>query len=50
MEDNTMPEIQRVNLGNAVLTLKALGIDDLLHFDFLDPPPDKTLVRKLFRH
>lgn len=45
-----MPEIQRVNLGNAVLTLKALGIDDLLHFDFLDPPPDKTLVRKLFRH
>ena len=47
LEDNTIPEIQRINLGNAVLTLKALGIDDLVHFDFLDPPPHETLVRKL---
>jgi len=46
LEDNTIPEIQRINLGNAVLTLKALGIDDLVHFDFLDPPPHETLVRK----
>ena len=30
--------------GNAVLTLKALGIDDLMHFDFLDPPPPETLI------
>ena len=48
LEDNTIPEIQRINLGNAVLTLKALGIDDLVHFDFLDPPPHETLVRKLW--
>ncbi|XP_011701702.1 PREDICTED: putative pre-mRNA-splicing factor ATP-dependent RNA helicase DHX16 [Wasmannia auropunctata] len=44
LEDNTVPEIQRINLGNAVLTLKALGIDDLMHFDFLDPPPPETLI------
>ncbi|XP_012538179.1 pre-mRNA-splicing factor ATP-dependent RNA helicase DHX16 [Monomorium pharaonis] len=44
LEDNTIPEIQRINLGNAVLTLKALGIDDLMHFDFLDPPPPETLI------
>lgn len=25
LEDNTVPEIQRINLGNAVLMLKALG-------------------------
>lgn len=31
-------------VGNAVLTLKALGIDDLMHFDFLDPPPPETLI------
>jgi pre-mRNA-splicing factor ATP-dependent RNA helicase DHX16 len=49
LEDNTIPEIQRINLGNAVLTLKALGIHDLVHFDFLDPPPRETLVRKLFQ-
>lgn len=44
MEDNTVPEIQRINLGNAVLMLKALGINDLIHFDFLDPPPHETLA------
>ncbi|XP_037958646.1 probable pre-mRNA-splicing factor ATP-dependent RNA helicase mog-4 [Teleopsis dalmanni] len=44
LEDSTIPEIQRINLGNAVLMLKALGINDLLHFDFLDPPPHETLV------
>ncbi|KAJ8956852.1 hypothetical protein NQ318_014267 [Aromia moschata] len=31
LEDNTVPEIQRINLGNAVLMLKALGINDLLY-------------------
>ncbi|XP_034937491.1 probable pre-mRNA-splicing factor ATP-dependent RNA helicase mog-4 [Chelonus insularis] len=47
LEDNTVPEIQRINLGNAVLTLKALNINDLVHFDFLDPPPHETLVLAL---
>lgn len=47
LEDNTIPEIQRINLGNAVLTLKALGINDLINFDFLDPPPHETLVLAL---
>ncbi|KAK7792080.1 hypothetical protein R5R35_003553 [Gryllus longicercus] len=47
LEENTIPEIQRINLGNAVLTLKALGINDLVHFDFLDPPPHETLVLAL---
>ncbi|XP_004521425.1 putative pre-mRNA-splicing factor ATP-dependent RNA helicase DHX16 [Ceratitis capitata] len=47
LEDNTVPEIQRINLGNAVLMLKALGINDLIHFDFLDPPPHETLVLAL---
>jgi len=31
-------------LGNTVLTLKALGINDLLGFDFMDPPPVQTLI------
>lgn len=44
LEDNSIPEIQRVNLGNVVLMLKSLGINDLLHFDFLDPPAHETLV------
>ena len=47
LEDNTVPEIQRTNLGNVVLLLKSLGINDLLHFDFMDPPPHETLVLAL---
>ena len=44
---NTIPEIQRTNLGNVVLLLKSLGINDLIHFDFMDPPPHETLVLAL---
>ena len=47
LEDNTIPEIQRTNLGNVVLLLKSLGINDLIHFDFMDPPPAETLILAL---
>ena len=47
LEENTVPEIQRTNLGNVVLMLKSLGISDLVHFDFMDPPPAETLLRAL---
>lgn len=41
---NSVPEIQRTNLANVVLQLKAMGINDLIHFDFMDPPPIQVLV------
>lgn len=44
MLPSSIPEIQRTNLANTVLTLKALGINDLLHFDFMDPPPVQTML------
>ncbi|KAJ4775920.1 RNA helicase-like [Rhynchospora pubera] len=47
LEDNTVPEIQRTNLANVVLTLKSLGIHDLVNFDFMDPPPSEALLRAL---
>jgi len=47
MQDNTYPEILRSNLGSVVLNLKKLGIDDLVHFDFMDPPAPETLMRAL---
>ncbi|XP_071827484.1 putative pre-mRNA-splicing factor ATP-dependent RNA helicase PRP1 [Apostichopus japonicus] len=47
MQDNTYPEILRSNLGTVVLHLKKLGIDDLVHFDFMDPPAPETLMRAL---
>lgn len=47
MQDNTYPEILRSNLGSVVLQLKKLGVDDLVHFDFMDPPAPETLMRAL---
>jgi ATP-dependent RNA helicase DHX8/PRP22 len=44
MLPTTIPEIQRTNLANTVLTLKAMGINDLLNFEFMDPPPVQALV------
>jgi pre-mRNA-splicing factor ATP-dependent RNA helicase DHX16 len=47
LEESTIPEIQRSNIGNVVLMLKSMGIDNLVDFDFLDPPPHDMLVRGL---
>ena len=44
LEDSTIPEIQRVHLGNVVLMLKSLGINDIVHFDYLDPPSAEALI------
>ncbi|KAJ9250271.1 hypothetical protein DTO207G8_6196 [Paecilomyces variotii] len=47
LEENTTPEIQRTNLSAVILMLKSLGIDQLLDFDFMDPPPAETIIRAL---
>ncbi|RLN13135.1 putative pre-mRNA-splicing factor ATP-dependent RNA helicase [Panicum miliaceum] len=44
MAPTTTPEIQRANLGWTVLNMKAMGINDLLTFDFMDPPASQALV------
>ena len=43
--DNISPLAARSNLGAVVIQLKKLGIDDLVHFDFMDPPAPETLMR-----
>ncbi len=47
MLPTTIPEIQRQNLSLTILMLKAMGINDLLHFDFMDPPPIGTMLTAL---
>ena len=44
---STIPEIQRCSLATVILQLKVLGVDDVLHFDFLQPPNSKSLKRSL---
>jgi pre-mRNA-splicing factor ATP-dependent RNA helicase DHX15/PRP43 len=47
LQEQTYPEILRSNLGSTILTLCKLGITDLVHFDFIDPPAPETLMRAL---
>ncbi|KAJ7381296.1 ATP-dependent RNA helicase dhx8 [Desmophyllum pertusum] len=44
MMPTAVPEIQRTNLASTILSLKAMGINDLLSFDFMDPPPMETMI------
>jgi len=44
MLETPVPELQRTNLTSTVLNLKAMGINDLISFDFMDKPPMQTLV------
>ncbi len=37
-------DVFRTDLASTVLSLKAMGINDLLSFDFMDPPPMQTLI------
>eukprot|EP00163_Fabomonas_tropica_P033310 TRINITY_DN868_c0_g1_i4.p1 TRINITY_DN868_c0_g1~~TRINITY_DN868_c0_g1_i4.p1 ORF type:complete len:1344 (-),score=333.35 TRINITY_DN868_c0_g1_i4:90-4121(-) len=46
---NTVPEIQRTNLGNVVLLLKSLGVKDLLDFDFMDAPPQDNILNSMYQ-
>jgi pre-mRNA-splicing factor ATP-dependent RNA helicase DHX15/PRP43 len=34
-------------MESVVLTLLTLGIEDLVHFDFMDPPAPETMMRAL---
>ena len=47
LKESTFPEILRSNLSSVVLTLLKLGVKDLVHFDFMDPPSPETLMRAL---
>lgn len=47
LEDSTKPEIKRCNLSNVILQLKALGVDDILGFDFIEKPLRAAIIKSL---
>ncbi|XP_034931995.1 pre-mRNA-splicing factor ATP-dependent RNA helicase DEAH10 isoform X1 [Populus alba] len=47
LEDSTKPEIKRCNLSNVILQLKALGVDDIIGFDFLEKPSRAAIQKSL---
>ncbi|WVZ01502.1 hypothetical protein V8G54_027571 [Vigna mungo] len=49
MLPSPVPEIQRTNLGNVVLLLKSLKVENLLDFDFMDPPPQDNILNSMYQ-
>ncbi|KAK6157792.1 hypothetical protein DH2020_012040 [Rehmannia glutinosa] len=47
LKDSTTPEIKRCNLSNVILQLKALGIDDIVGFDFIEEPDRMAIIKSM---
>ncbi|KAM0559373.1 hypothetical protein ACHAPJ_004397 [Fusarium lateritium] len=47
LQNANIPELQRSNLAPVILQLKALGIDNIVRFDFLSPPPSELMSKAL---
>ncbi|KJP88749.1 hypothetical protein AK88_01630 [Plasmodium fragile] len=47
LNDNSVPEIQRCEVSSMILLLKSLGMDDIINFDFLDPPSPVVIIKGL---
>ncbi|KAG0469553.1 hypothetical protein HPP92_016253 [Vanilla planifolia] len=45
--NSTVPEIKRCSLSSVVLQLKALGIDDIIGFDFMEKPSRMAIVKSI---
>ncbi|KAI9010131.1 P-loop containing nucleoside triphosphate hydrolase protein [Hyaloraphidium curvatum] len=47
LRPSMVPEMQRSPLAPVVLQLKALGLENILRFDFLSPPPAAAMTQAL---
>eukprot|EP00004_Rigifila_ramosa_P020371 TRINITY_DN5285_c0_g1_i1.p1 TRINITY_DN5285_c0_g1~~TRINITY_DN5285_c0_g1_i1.p1 ORF type:complete len:811 (+),score=178.78 TRINITY_DN5285_c0_g1_i1:271-2433(+) len=47
LPEATIPEIQRTNLSHVLLSMKALGIRDVVNFDYMDSPEHEHIVDAL---
>ncbi|XP_056139272.1 probable ATP-dependent RNA helicase DHX40 [Lampris incognitus] len=47
MPEYTVPEIQRTSLTAVVLTLKCLGVHDVIRFPYLDHPEERFILEAL---
>lgn len=47
LPDANVPEIQRSNLAPFILQLKALGVDNVLRFHYITPPPAELMIKAM---
>ncbi|XP_051966157.1 probable ATP-dependent RNA helicase DHX40 [Xyrauchen texanus] len=53
MPEYTIPEIQRTSLTSVILTLKCLGVHDVIRFPYLDCPEERfilTALKQLYQY
>ena len=44
LPEQTIPEIQRTELSQVILTMLAVGVRDIVNFPFVDKPPSRQLL------
>ncbi|WEW58002.1 Salivary acidic proline-rich phosphoprotein 1/2 [Emydomyces testavorans] len=49
LQETNTPEILRCDLSQAILTMKARGVDDIVSFPFLTPPPREAIEKALLQ-
>ncbi|KMP00955.1 pre-mRNA-splicing factor ATP-dependent RNA helicase PRP16 [Coccidioides immitis RMSCC 2394] len=49
LQETNTPEILRTDLSQAILTMKARGVDDIVGFPFLTPPPRDAIEKALLQ-
>ncbi|KAL8978312.1 MAG: hypothetical protein Q9205_006068 [Flavoplaca limonia] len=49
LQAQNTPEILRCDLGQAMLTMKARGVTNVMNFAFLDPPPREAMEKALLQ-
>lgn len=47
LDKTTVPEIQRTSLTGVILSLKCMGIGNVLDFQYLDPPKERMILEAL---
>jgi ATP-dependent RNA helicase DDX35 len=47
LADVTAPEIVRSDLASTVLQIKAMGIDNIMNFEWVSPPPAANMIKAL---
>ena len=47
LDESSVPELQRTQLAGTLLLLKAAGIDNVMTYAWVSPPPAEAVVRAL---
>ena len=47
LQQRKLPDMQRLDISSAILQIKALGVKDILHFEYISPPPVALMLHAL---